>query len=294
MMLRNKLVLASALLSGYPAMASISYDTAGATYTENFDTLSSTGESNTWANNSTIAGWYVFSSQSTSGTSGRATTVPDNVAPADWVAIDTYEAGIAPIVRSRLYSLGQNGSSERALGAYTTNSGNPFSGQLNPGDNLYAVALQNKTGSTLTEAAIAYTGEQWLGHFNGDVANALEFSYLIKSDFNPQLDIPTQNTFSPYTRATELDFVGNANFPPSEPLDGNAAANRELLSHTLTGLTWADGDYLILRWLDNDVSGEDLGLAIDDVSVSAVPEPSSLALLGLGGLMLARRRKTKI
>lgn len=285
--------LTATLLAAGVAHAGVSYATPGGTYAQNFDTLSSTGASNAWTNNSTLPGWYIFSSQATSGDSGRRTSVPDDVAPAEWVAVDTYEADDAPRTRSRVYSLGQNGSSERALGAYTTASGNPFVNQINPGDNLYALALQNTSGATLTDPTVTYAGEQWLGHFNPDNTGTLEFSYLVKSGFNAQLDIPTQNTNAPFTRVEPLDFVGNALFPPEEPLDGNAAANREVLTHTLTGVTWEDGDYLILRWLDNDVSGEDLGLAIDDVSFSAnaIPEPTSIAvMLGLSGLVLRRRR----
>lgn len=277
------------------AHAVVAYGTAGATYSEDFDTLANTGFENTWANDSTIDGWYIFSSQATSGASGRRTTVPDDVAPADWTAVDTYTAATNPAIRSRVYSLGDDGSSERALGAYTTANGNPFDNQINAGDNIYAVAIQNTTGTMLGDFTITYAGEQWQGHFNADVFDTLEFSYLIKSGFDGQMDIPTQNTNDPYTRVESLDFVGNSfpGFPPDQPLDGNATDNREVLSQTITGLTWADGDYLILRWLDNDVSGEDLGLAIDDVSFSAtaVPEPASIAAFAALGLLGLRRRR---
>ena len=77
-------------------------------------------------------------------------------------------------------------------------------------------------------------------------------------------------------------------------LNGNDPANQQAVSGTVTGLSWAPGQDLVLRWNSNELSGSDNGLAIDNLSFSAVPEPSSVALaaIGLGGLSLAwvRRR----
>ena len=42
-----------------------------------------------------------------------------------------------------------------------------------------------------------------------------------------------------------------------------------------------------------DTSSDGFGPVIDDVAVSAVPEPSSLALLAAGGLLMLRRRRQK-
>jgi hypothetical protein len=79
-------------------------------------------------------------------------------------------------------------------------------------------------------------------------------------------------------------------------LDGHAAANRHVFAPvTITGLNWAPGTDLWVRWSDPQVAGADHGLAIDDFSFSAtgVPEPASLGLLAAAGapLLAGRRRR---
>jgi hypothetical protein len=79
--------------------------------------------------------------------------------------------------------------------------------------------------------------------------------------------------------------------------DGNAAANRMLKSITdldLAGIGWLDGTDLWIRWKDQNNSGNDYGLAIDELEFSAeIPEPSMLALLGLAAIGLIGLRRSR-
>ncbi|MBD1906589.1 DUF4347 domain-containing protein [Funiculus sociatus GB2-A5] len=100
--------------------------TSGGSYSQNFNTLSTTGTNNTWNNDSTIPGWY----------SNRA----------------LYLASDGGSTTGGLYSYGTSGSSDRALGAIASASADPV---------IWGVRLVNNTGSTLTSLNIAYTIEQW-------------------------------------------------------------------------------------------------------------------------------------
>jgi hypothetical protein len=75
-------------------------------------------------------------------------------------------------------------------------------------------------------------------------------------------------------------------------VDGNLAENQGLLSGMIEGVQWADQGLLTLRWTDvNDVGSDGL-YALDNFSlagITAVPEPSIYALVGLGLLGLLSR-----
>lgn len=76
-------------------------------------------------------------------------------------------------------------------------------------------------------------------------------------------------------------------------MDGNAVGSRLAKSATITGLNWLPGQDLWIRWADLNDAGNDHGLAIDDLTFVAIPEPASLGVAGLAILAtLASRRRS--
>lgn len=111
------------------------------TYSQNFNTLASTGTAITWTDNSTIPGWY----------SSRV----------------VYNSGNGGSNAGALYSFGTTGSTDRALGSVGSGS---------TGTVFYGARFKNNTGTTITSLKITYTGEQWR---NGGVASVqtVNFAY---------------------------------------------------------------------------------------------------------------------
>jgi hypothetical protein len=106
--------------------SSISLTTLGSPYTQNFNTLASTGTSST-----VPTGWAFNESGSYANT--------------------TYTAGNGSGTAGDTYSFGATSSTERAFGGIQ-------SGSLTP---TIGANFTNNTGSTITSLAISYTGEQW-------------------------------------------------------------------------------------------------------------------------------------
>jgi len=67
-------------------------------YSQNFDSLASSGTGLTWSNDVTLPGWFLFRQ------------------PAKGVAITGYAFGTGSVNQGSFYSYGSTGSSERALG----------------------------------------------------------------------------------------------------------------------------------------------------------------------------------
>ncbi|NWK55676.1 PEP-CTERM sorting domain-containing protein [Verrucomicrobiaceae bacterium N1E253] len=89
------------------------------------------------------------------------------------------------------------------------------------------------------------------------------------------------------TTNTELAFVdvGTAY--------SNAETTLHAREHTLTyDPTGLDGNDLALRFSNATATGVNINtVLVDNITITAVPEPSSAALLGLGGLTLILRRR---
>lgn len=195
-------------------------------------------------------------------------------------ANSTYGAGTGSSSTGNTYSFGGSGSTDRAFGTLRTSSLAATLGTV----------ITNQTGGAVAQLAIQYVGEQWrLGAVGRP--DRLAFAY--------SLDATTLTTGT-WLDVTELDFTGPVTSGALGALDGNAAENRVLVAYTLPGLSLANGASLWLRWSDFDATGSDDGLAIDNVSITAVgaaaeavPDRGSTNMLfvgALGCLLIARAR----
>jgi hypothetical protein len=212
-------------------------------YLQNFDTLPGAG-TNSWSNNTTLAGWRA------QRTGSATTIISGNGSSAD----------------GGLYSFGQTGSTDRALGSVG-------SANLVAGSFAWGVVLQNTSSNTVALTSLAYVGEQWR---NGGVsAQDVTVSYQAgaATNLSPGSD-------AGWTALSGADFVSPVTGGTAGPLDGNNSANRVILSRGLD-LAIAPGESITLRWRDVDHSGSEHGLAVDDLRIDwrvvpfgAPPQPA--------------------
>ena len=259
---KTLIALAALALAG-GAHAAIDVGSDSFSYTQSFDSLTTSTTATPWANNSTLPGWSLFTS-----------TLAD--AP-------TLLGGNGGGNAGSFYSFGPAGSSERALGVTSSGGayfGSPASGAI---AGYISVAFTNSTGSTLDGTVVAFSGEQWRNGGN-TAAQSLAFEYGFGSSFGTVaswIAAPTGDVLSPVIGST------------AAAVDGNAAGLITGLGATIDG--WAPGQTLFLRWVDRNDVGNDHGLAIDNFSlaVTAVPEPGALAMMlaGLGFMGFVARRR---
>jgi hypothetical protein len=272
--------LAAVLGMMAPAGAAISYGIAGSNYGENFNALAAPASATTtsFVNDSTISGLYAFYSGATSAGTGRVTNAPDTPT---FLALDNYLAPTAT-TGSRVYSYGAASAADRAFGGSTGSTARNLTNNATPGDYYYALVLQNTTGSTLSSFTLSYAGEQW-AEATAITTNpqTLRFDFLTMTTAPALADIATPTNFGSYVNVPTLNFVSpqNDNTGTAAVRDGNDDTYRDVMTDTVP-LTWGAGEYLVLRFFDDDSGGNDHGLGIDDVVFSAaIPEPASLTLL---------------
>ncbi len=227
-----------------PAAAQISYSTSGSVYTQNFDNLLTTVP----ANNSTTANTVLPSGFTVVEAGSNANTT---------IRVDNGSSGTGD---SFLY--GATNSNERALGSFS-------SGSLT---SIFGAQFVNNTGTTLTQFTLTYTGEQWKdGRSASAVQNVLAFSYGLG---NTSITTGTFTSVAAGNFAAPINVAGTSDVT----LDGNAAANQTAITFTVMGLNWTAGQNLFIRFSDINEAGNDDGLAVDDLSFSAVAgaQPNNL------------------
>ena len=163
------------------------------------------------------------------------------------------------------YAFGPVAGTDRALGSLSGSAHGAYIGWR----------LINNTGQTITQFTLTYRGEQWRNGGSLNV-NKLDFAYRITSTLTTDID----NTSS-YTLVPALDFTSPVTLANGFALNGNSSANRTEISATVSGISWSNGQLLILRWRDTDETGSDDGLAIDDVMFFAPTTTSSPAVVSI-------------
>jgi autotransporter-associated beta strand protein len=221
------------------AQISINSGTTSYSYSQDFNSLATNGSNVTWANNSTVAGWSLFNKTPT--------------------AITTYnpDAGGG---NGGFYSYGSSGAVDRALGGVGSGGayfGNPSTGTV---AGWIAAAFSNNSGGSASSVSISYDGEQWRNGGNTS-AQTMVLQYGFGSTFTG---------VSSWTAAgSAFNFASPIATSTAGALDGNNSANRSAgRGGTLSGLSWANGSTLWLRWIENNDAGNDHGLAIDNFSFS--------------------------
>lgn len=205
--------------------------------------------------------------------SGTSSTLPT-----DWAfsetgtgANTTYAADTGALTTGNTYSYGSAASTDRALGGLQSGAVVPTFG---------AQFKNDITGGTTIDLTLSYTGEQWRLGATGRT-DRLDFQYSTNA---------TSLTTGTWTDVNTLDFTAPVTTGTVGSLNGNLTANRLSISSTFT-ITIAESANFWIRWSDFNPSGSDDGLAIDDLSITAVPEPSAALLGCLGVLGLIRRKR---
>lgn len=273
--------LAIATLS--PAQAAIIYSTIGSTYSQNFNSLPTTPQNTSLGN--TPAGW----------TNDNATPAAGNFSILGWhlfhpTALGAGEGGANGNQRFRIgtgsnnsgafWSFGESGMADRALGGI--NSGTLSSTNANM---FLGAKFTNNTGAIMTSFTLSYDGEQWR---DGGAATP----NVQRLDFDYSLNATTIQDAT-FTNEDALDFVSPvfANTGGGNAVAGNSTGMLPIGPVTVTGINWAPGTDLWIRWRDVNNSGNDHGLSIDNLQFSAIPEPGSVVLFVAAVLALVGYRR---
>jgi hypothetical protein len=266
------LVCAAALLADAGASYAVTF--SGGTYLQDFNGLPTTGST-------TIIGIGPHAINGVLGTTGLDDwTMSNHAGTSTNTEFRAQDGSLAGSAGRGVVSFGTTAATDRALGTLAT------SNQIS----RFGLALTNTSGATLTSFSLSYTGEQWR-RGEPDVQNNLFFAYGIVGPMGDDINDEAIFTAVPalsYSSPNQDMGAGMTEIA----LDGNAAANQVAVSGTVSNLNWTDGSTLLLRWSGQDVTGQDDGLAIDDLSFTAVPEPATwaIAFIAAMGAMLVRRR----
>lgn len=227
--------LGLAMLAGIAVNAQVNITQLSVPYTENFNGLSDTSHTN-----------------------------PYSTLPAGWKALEvgsgadaTYRAAWGQLAGGDLYSFGDSAVKERAIGAVGSGSVGPV---------YFGIAIVNKTGGTVQNVRVKYTGELWrVG--NPARTTGPDSLHVTYGKNNGTLSAGKWNSAAYLNFISPAPSTGASNIQ----LNGNATANKVNIDDTITGVNLAQNDTLWIRWMDFNSSSFDDGLGVDDLSITFLP-----------------------
>ena len=257
-------LLRSLALVGLAAASAQAQVAFTGSYSQNFDSLGTSRidlpDTNATAHSIGLAGW----------SAARSSLVTDFGVDV-WAFSNSNTAG--------LYNFGNAGTpADRSLGSISYSVVYAFGARFT-----------NSTGAEIDSLTISFDAEFW--RTTPSTTQTLNFAYGFLGGTVTATNFLSSGAPTAVSQLSVTAPVSGTNVI----LDGNLPANRASISYTLTNLNWAPSQTLFLRWQDADVSGHEAGIAIDNLSVSSIPEPSAAAALAgavvLGLVALRRRRR---
>jgi hypothetical protein len=250
-----------------PPPSFIAYATAGAVYTQNFDSLPDPGAvSVNTANPVTINGVtyslanpFDFASPPIANGSVGGLGLP---ALAGWFGMADPAASVGTRFGATdgdqttggVLSFGLPNSSNRALGLLATST---------TGYNAFGARFINQTPYTLNSITLQFTAEVWR---QSDKPKTLQFYYFI----DPTAAAPFSTSFTAFLPSLNVSFPTVPSDVGGVAVDGTAPANQMSLGVTNQVITnWPPGAALWLVWEMADATGKAQGLGIDNLSFSA-------------------------
>jgi len=241
-------ILLCCQIKGFSQFSAVPYHTAGATYSQNFDSLPISGTVTLAGKGphpldqaplsfTSLSGWQILH------LSGNQSNT-------------SFLTGTGSGTSSGIYSFGLSGNANRALGTLASGTGTYALG----------VVIENLTGSLLNKINIRLLATQWRKGGSGNINN-WRFSYQTR-----QLNSIDTNQLIIDNRA---DLTSIHMTTGSATLNGHLSANQYTIQITLTDIVWKPGEKLILRWDDQDETGSDDAMAIDDFNFTATAEISA-------------------
>jgi len=227
-MKKRVLLLSCVIASALSAGAQVSLTGANPTYSQDFNTLATSGTTNALA----ITSWGL--NETGSG------------------ANQQYRAGDGSTNNGDTYSFGTGTNTDRSLGGVASAAV----------QTSFGVSFLNNTGNTVTAAQISFKGEQWRrGITTAGAKDTLRFAYSTNAT-------SLSDAAATWTSVAQLTFTSiNTDAAPSTgtALNGNTVSAN--LSSSIT-LNIPSGGRLWLRWVDPNVISSDDALAIDDFASS--------------------------
>lgn len=151
-----------------------------------------------------------------------------------------------------VYNIGTTSSSseDRAFGTLADGTITPALGAV----------FQNNTGSVVSKISIQTRMEQWKQSGNSSVTETVAFYYSLDAT-----SLST-GTWIPVTALNLNEKLTAVN--TNLAVNGNLAANYTNMSNIISGLNWANGANLWIKWVDANESGANGMYAIDNFTIS--------------------------